>query len=111
MDIHLPDYIVAELEMSALKARKTRLRVRDGETIVDVLSMDDSGFTLPIDAPRLRGAVAVLDGARHISDCLIVAAECEGRFMRYEYKRCTPITDNAPVDYVREDDSPVALLG
>jgi len=110
MDIHLPDHIIAGLEQLHPSQRKNRLRIVAGAVTVDVLGMDESGFTVSSDAPQLRGAVSVVDGARHIADCLIVATEREGRVMRYEYKRWTQITQKAPLDYVREETAPVALL-
>jgi len=110
MDIHLPEHIVAELGHVEPSDRKHRLRVRDGSLVVDVIDLDETGFSVASDAAPLRGAVAVLDGARHIADCLIVAAEGEGRIMRYEYKRWTQISPKAPLDYVREENAPIALL-
>ena len=110
MDIHLPEHIVAMLETVVPSRRPGRLRVRTGKVTVDVIAMDASGFTVAAAAPRLRGAVAILNGSRHTADCLIVAAERQGTVTRYEYKRWTDISDLAPLDYVRDDDAPVALL-
>ena len=110
MDIHLPDHIVSELERIAPTKAAKRLRVRAGKATVDILRLDATGFTVAAASPRLRGAVAIVDGARHLADCLIVAAERDGPVTRYEYKRWTGITETAPLDYARDDSAPVALL-
>ena len=75
MDIHLPEHIVAALEAVVPSKRPGRLRVRTGAVTVEVIEMDARGFTVAATAPRLRGAAAILNGARHVADCLIVAAE------------------------------------
>lgn len=110
MDIHLPNHIAAELGKSAQGPQKRRLRIRAGDISVDILGMNETGFSVAGNAPRLRGSVAILDGSRHIADCLIVATERQGTALRYEYKRWTQITDSVPLDYAREENAPVALL-
>ena len=68
------------------------------------------GFALDADdAPHLRGLVDLYDGARHMSQCLIVASAEEAGEMVYEFKRETPALDAAPLDYQRDPDAPVAL--
>jgi hypothetical protein len=63
------------------------------------------------DAPQLRGLVDLYDGSRHLYQCLIVASEEEGDEMRYEFKRNTPAVDSAPLDFERDANKPVALIG
>jgi len=53
----------------------------------------------------------VRDGARLLSQCLIVASEEDGDMMRFEYKRMTEATSEQPLDFVRDPDAPVALIG
>ncbi|MGH1463757.1 MAG: hypothetical protein ACRBBQ_00205 [Cognatishimia sp.] len=95
---------------SGLK-RKNRLRVRvDGE-IYPVLRFQDDGFTLDVErAPNLRGLVDLYDGARHLYQCLVVASVEDGDEMFYEFKRATAARNTPPLDFVREDGAPVALV-
>lgn len=92
-------------------ARKSRLRVEVAGESFPVLSVTPSGFSVAVDdAPHLRGLVDLYDGARHISQCLIIAASEEAGQMVYEFKRNTPAGDGAPLDFVRAADTPVAYL-
>lgn len=91
--------------------KKSRLRVRVGNHDFTILRYWDQGFSLDVDdAPRLRGLVDVFDGARHISQCLIVASEQDGGEMIYEFKRETRTYDRAPLDYEQDPNVPVALI-
>ncbi|MEQ9042124.1 MAG: hypothetical protein RIE24_27685 [Silicimonas sp.] len=91
--------------------KKSRLRVRVGNHDFTILRYWDQGFSLDVDdAPRLRGLVDVFDGARHISQCLIVASEQDGGEMIYEFKRETRTYDRAPLDYEQDPNAPVALI-
>lgn len=91
--------------------KKSRLRVRAGEHDFTILRYWEEGFSLDSeDAPQLRGLVDVYDGARHISQCLIVASEEDDGEMVYEYKRETMVHDQAPLDYERDADAPIALI-
>ncbi len=114
MSTFLPKEVREGLEMARKRdlKRKARLRVAVGENVFPVLELRDSGFSLDSDnAPKLRGLVDLYDGARHLYQCLIVASEEESGLMRYEFKRSTAATDRAPLDFVRDDNAPVALLG
>jgi hypothetical protein len=92
--------------------RKSRLRVQAGDQSFTILRYWDDGFALDIDdAPRVRGLVDVFDGARHLSQCLIVASEEEGGEMVYEFKRATVASDGPALDYERSEAAPVALIG
>lgn len=96
----------------ARQSAKHRLRVLVGEETFPVLRLWEGGFAMrSSDAPvQLRGLVDLYDGARHLSQCLIVASEAEAGEMRYEFKRATPATDRAPLDFYRPADAPVALI-
>ncbi len=102
--------------LDAARKRKTkaqtRLRVRVGEKEFPLLRYWDEGFALDADdAPNLRGLVDVYEGARHVSQCLIIASAEDAGEMVYDFKRVTLASDNAPLDYVRKDDAPIALIG
>ncbi len=91
--------------------KKSRLRVHAGDSVYPVLKMHDNGFSLDKErAPSLRGLVDLYDGARHLYQCLIIASWEEDDRMTYEFKRNTAVATRAPLDYVRGDDAPVALL-
>jgi hypothetical protein len=91
--------------------KKSRLRVKAGDQTFTILRYWDEGFALDADdAPSIRGLVDVYDGARHLSQCLIVATEKAAGEMIYEFKRATPHSDDAPLDYERDANAPVALI-
>ena len=91
--------------------KKSRMRVKTGDQTFTILRHWDTGFALDADdAPNLRGLVDMFDGARHLSQCLIVASEADGGEMVYEFKRATPHVEKAPLDYEIADDAPVGLL-
>lgn len=92
--------------------KKNRLRVETGERSFPVLRFWEDGFALEAeDAPHLRGLVDLYDGARHLYQCLIVASSEEEGEMRYEFKWHTAVQDRPPLDFVRDDKAPVALIG
>lgn len=97
---------------SLARAKKSRLRVRAGDELIPVIRFWDKGFAVDqAAAPRLRGLVDIYDGSRHLFQCLIVASDEEDGEMRYDFKRATPATDHAPLDFERPDDAPVGLIG
>lgn len=113
MSEYLPKEVRAGLELARKRAlrQKNRLRLRVGDEVFPILKLWDAGFVLDHDdAPHLRGLVDIYDGARHLYQCLIIASQEESGEMRYEFKRSTEVKDTAPLDFVREDDAPVALL-
>lgn len=92
-------------------SRKNRLRVQVGEAVFPITRFWHDGFALDAAlAPHLRGLVDVYDGARHIFQCLIVASSQDGNDLICEFKRSTPVTDRAPLDYWRDENAPVAYL-
>jgi hypothetical protein len=91
--------------------RKSRLRLIAGGVTLPILRMWDGGLAVEATgAPPVRGLVDIHDGARHVCQCLIVAASEEGGEMRYEFKRATPAADTAPLDFERDADAPRGLL-
>ncbi|WP_163847303.1 hypothetical protein [Pseudooceanicola aestuarii] len=114
MTTYLSEELRAGLEAARKKALKksSRLRVHVGEERFRVLRMEENGFTVDLeDAPRLRGLVDLYDGGKWLCQCLIVASEEDGSEMRYEFKRNTAATDRAPLDFFRDENAPIALLG
>jgi hypothetical protein len=114
MSEYLPREVRAGLELArkAERKKRSRLKVRVGEQSFIILRHWDEGFALDKDdAPHLRGLVDLYDGARHLSQCLIVASSEDADEMIYEYKRATLATDRAPLDYIRDENAPVALIG
>lgn len=111
---HLPEEVQAGLDAARKRAllKSHRLRVQTGEESYRVLRAWEGGFALEAeDAPHLRGLVDLYDGARLVSKCLIVASGEEGGEMRFEYKRTTEATGEQPLDFCRDPEAPVALLG
>jgi hypothetical protein len=103
----------AGLDMARKRAltHKNRLRVVAGDEQYPVLRYFDGGFVMDAEiAPTLRGLVDLFDGAKHLSQCLIVASTEEFGERTYEFKRETAHSDHAALDYVRAANAPVALL-
>ena len=114
MSEYLPKEVRAGLELArkANLKRKSRLRVRAGDQVFTILRHWDDGFALDAeDGSHLRGLVDVYDGARHLTQCLIVASGEDAGEMVYEFKRATAVAERAPIDYARDENAPVALIG
>lgn len=113
MSEYLPQSVRDELEAAqrSKRKKKTLLRIRAGERNFDVLRRWDGGFSLAADeAPPLRGLVDLYDGARHMYRCLIVTSAEDAGERRFEYKRATAALDEAPLDFERDPEAPIALL-
>ncbi|MGR3760813.1 hypothetical protein ACUXV3_11880 [Roseobacteraceae bacterium NS-SX3] len=113
MTTFVPDAVQKALDAARVEGlkKRSRLRVLAGDLQIPVLRMWKNGFSVEeAVAPQLRGLVDLYDGARQLSQCLIVASEAEGGEMRYEYKRATPAADKAPLDFYRDPGAPVALI-
>jgi len=114
MSEYLPKEVREGLE-AARKAdmkRKSRLRVQAGEDYFPVLRLWESGFAMdPENAPHLRGLVDLYHGGVHLYQCLIIASAEEDGEMVFEFKRSTAAVDKAPLDFVRDENAPIALLG
>ena len=113
----MSDFLSREVRAELDAARKrdmrkrSRLRVLAGDTIYPILRILTDGFTLDADeVAHLRGLVDVFDGARHVSQCLIVASAVEGGELVCVMKRATIVNDTAPLDYVRDENAPRGYL-
>ena len=101
-----------ELARKQKQRKKSRMRVKAGDQTFTILRYWDQGFALDADeAPNLRGLVDVFDGARHLSQCLIVTSEEASGERVFEFKRSTPYSETPAVDYELREDAPVALIG
>jgi hypothetical protein len=110
---YLPQEVRDGLEAARKRefGRKSRLRVQVGEAVFPIIRIWANGFALDASlAPNLRGNVDIYDGARHISQCLIVASHAENGDLICEFKRATAVQTSAPLDYYREVDAPVGYL-
>lgn len=114
MTDYLSPDIAAALKAAhkAGKRQSKRLRVQIGERQYPVLKLWDKGFELE-SAPdsKLRGFVDIFDGTIHLMHGLVVAHQDQGEAVQYEFKRVSPAQDKPPLDYAREAEAPVALIG
>lgn len=113
MEMQLPqdvrDGLNAARKAALLKSH--RLRVEAADVSYRILQAWPGGFSVDAsDASHLRGLVDLYDGARHLSQCLIVAASDEGGEWHFDYKRITAATDSPAVDFARAPDAAVGLL-
>ncbi len=114
MSTYVSKEIRAELDAARIAALKktSRLRVGFGDNAFKILRLWKDGFTVEAaTTPQLRGLVDIYDGVNHLYQCLIIADEDEAGEMRYEFKRSTAAADKAPLDFYRDPDAPIALLG
>lgn len=101
---------LAAARLAALK-KSSRLRVVTDDAQYRVLRLWQGGFAVEAETtPPLRGLVDLYDGAKHLYQCLIVASDAEAGEMCYEFKRSTVASDQAPLDYYKDPETPVALL-
>ena len=113
MDTYFSKDILAGMRRAEDKARrkKNRLRIKMNEEVYPVLRSWSGGFSLPAEnAPNLRGCVYLYDGAKHLSQCLIIYSKVESGEMIYECKRQAAVGEAMPVDFVQDPNMPVALL-
>ena len=114
MTTFLPKDVQKDLDAARIAGLKktSRLRVEADGAEYRVLRRWADGFSVDAsDAPKLRGLVDLYDGGHHLAQCLIIASEEEAGEMRYEFKRSTEAYDRAPLDFYRDPDAPIALLG
>lgn len=114
MEAHFSSDVMEGLEKARMEAslKKNRLRVHVGHEVYPVLKIWENGFSMVAkNAPYLRGFVEIFDGAKHLSQCLVIHSEPEGALLNYEFKRQTIVLDNPPKDFVADKDAPVALIG
>lgn len=113
MNDFLPEAVRKGLEdaRKAALRRSSRLCVHVGDDVFKVLRLWDGGFAMDIDeAPNLRGHVDLYDGARHLSQCLVVASQEENDEMIFEFKWNQLVMDGPAADFVREREAPAGLL-
>jgi len=113
MTTFLPQEVQDGLDAARKRAlkRASRLAIEDRSGRYRVLRAWQGGFAMDAKtAPALRGLVDLYDGARHLSQCLIVASEQDADELRFEYKRMTEATDRQPLDFYQAPDAPAALL-
>ncbi|MBL4812220.1 MAG: hypothetical protein JKX69_07685 [Rhodobacteraceae bacterium] len=94
----------------AMLRKSSRLCVHDGDDVHRVRRLWQGGFAMAKDAPPLRGLVDIYDGARHLYHCLVVTSREEGGERVYEFKWNTPYADRPALDFVAEQEAPVAYL-
>lgn len=114
MEAHFSPDVMAGLQKARMAdaIKKNRLRVHAGDEVYPVLKIWEDGFSMVGDnAPHLRGFVELFDGARHLSQCLVIHSEPDGKVMNYEFKRQTMISETVPKDYAEDENAPVALIG
>ncbi len=110
----LPREVRDGLEAARKRAfrRKSRLRVQVGQAVYPVLRFWEDGLALDAKlTPHLRGLVDVYDGANHIFQCLIIASSEENDELVCDFKRSTAVLDHPALDYWRDENAPVALIG
>ena len=113
MSTYLTEEMIEGLARARRQAQssKRRLRVMAGEKVYPVLRLWDKGFSLDrSDAEHLRGLVDIFDGAKHLSQCLIVCSAEDGDEIVYEFKRNTAASEGPARDFAVDEDSPIALL-
>lgn len=113
MSENLPKAVREGLEQARIAdaRRDCGLCIHDGAAVFRILRLLPDGFAMPAqDAPRLRGHVDLYDGARHLSRCLVVTSREEAGERIYEFKRATPVSDRAPVDYEQGAETPATRL-
>ena len=91
--------------------KASRLRINLDGQVYPVLRMWKTGFAVAADdAPYLRGLVDLHDGANHLFQCLIIAAEEEAGEMQYEFKRATAVAHAAALDFEKAVHAPAGLI-
>ena len=110
-------YLSAEVQEGLRKAQdkamrqSTRLSVHVGEDAHRIDELRPTGFSIAKERdPKLRGTVDIYDGPKHLFHALIIYSELDGDMMAYEFKQIRQALDQAPADFVRESDAPIALL-
>lgn len=95
----------------SVQRKSRRLCVHIGDRAYPVARLWANGFAISAqDAPKLRGHADIYDGARHVSQCLIMTSREEAGERIYDFKWNTDVATQPAIDYVRSDDAPVALL-
>ena len=113
----MTDYLPKDVQEGLLAARKrdlkrrSRLRIHAGDEVYPILRFWQTGFALDADqVQHIRGLVDIYDGSRHLYQSLIIASDIGAGELICIMKRSTAALDRAPLDYVRDEDAPVAYL-
>ncbi len=109
----LPKDIGAGLMAARMQAgrRRSRLHIELDGRVFRVLRLWHGGMALDAaDLPRLRGLVDIYDGPRHILQCLIVTSSAENGELICDFKRSTPVSDHAPLDFWKDEHAPAGYL-
>ena len=109
----LPEDVRMGFDAARLRARKrrSRLHVDVGGEVVPVLRLWPGGMALDArHLPPLRGLVDVFDGPRQVLQCLIVTSSVEDGEMLCDFKRSTPVSERAPLDFWKDEHAPVGYL-
>ncbi len=113
MEAYYSNEVLDGIRAARKKAERKRSRmcVHVGDDVYPIVKYWDTGFSVEMETvPKLRGLVDLYNGPRHLAQCLIIRANVENDLMTYEFKRRTDAADNAPLDYERENEAPIALL-
>lgn len=113
MSTYVPKSVQDALDAARMDTmrKKSRLRVEVNGKYYPVLRLWGGGFSVNREAvPQLRGLVDLFEGARQLSQCLIVASEEDAGEMRYEFKRSTAASEKAPLDFYQAPDAPKGLI-
>lgn len=113
MESHFSPEVLEGLSRARDRAQRLskRLRLAVDGAHYPILRIWDGGFALSTrDIPHLRGTVEICDGSRVLHECLIVCAREVGPEMHFEVKRMQRATDEGPLDFLREENAPVALI-
>lgn len=113
MSTFLSREVRAGLEAASRKAvrGKTRLRVHVGPDVFPILSLTPTSFSVDAKtALHMRGLVDIYEGARHLSQALIVTSRDEGGARVYEFKRSTPAATGPARDFETQTPQPAGLL-
>lgn len=110
---YLPQDVQRALEEAhkAMQRKSRRLCIHVGDNVYPVSQLWEDSFSIDAeDAPKLRGFVDLYDGPRHVSQCLIMTSREEGGERVYDFKWNTDVADKPAVDYVRDENAPIALI-
>ncbi|MEP5760832.1 MAG: hypothetical protein ABJ327_16280 [Litoreibacter sp.] len=113
MSTYMSQDVLQSLQKADLKKAKSksRMRVRTGDAIFPILRFSKDRFSLSVDeAPKLRGYVDILDGARLKWRALIIASEQENDEIIFEFKRSTTVAKGPALDFEKDTKAPVGYL-
>ncbi|MBU2360988.1 MAG: hypothetical protein KKB02_18980 [Alphaproteobacteria bacterium] len=113
MTDYLPEAVLKGLQDARRLSmqRGNRLCVHDGEEVLRIRRFWAEGMALDAGAcDLLRGRVDIYDGMRHLYQALITGTRIEGGECIVDFKWLSLVSETAPVDYARLDQTPAGLL-